>query len=163
MQHSKRHLAAAEAHAGPWSKGGLGIEEATREPRQGCCQLTGKSERRGPWRHLQGVSLGGAAAAAHCPLLAILWGPWSLGDACLWVKKRRKGMVWECSPEGECALGPLSCGFFTLLCRWEPKGSSQGKISIEYSPAFHVCPFRFVVSTDWLVPGQGVFSQCSWS
>ena len=41
------------------------------EPRRGCCQLTGQSEKRGPWRQVQGVS-------CHCPLLPwlqVLWGP----------------------------------------------------------------------------------------
>ena len=32
---------------------------------------------------------------------------------------------------------------------------SQGRIPIEYASAFQVCPFRVVVSTDWLASGQG--------
>ena len=33
-----------------------------------------------------------------------------------------------------------------------------GRFPIEYSSAFQVCPFRVTVSTDWLVPWQGVTS-----
>ena len=34
------------------------------------------------------------------------------------------------------------------------KGGPRG-ISIKYSLAFQMCPFRVMVSTDWLTPGQG--------
>ena len=33
---------------------------------------------------------------------------------------------------------------------------SQGRISIEYSSAFQVCPFRVTVSPDWPARGQRV-------
>ena len=39
---------------------------------------------------------------------------------------------------------------------------SQGRILVDYPSAFQVCPSRVLVSTDWLTPGQGVISQCSW-
>ena len=42
-------------------------------------------------------------------------------------------------------------------------GEVSGRISIEHSSAFQVCPFRVMVPTDWSVPGQGVISHCSWS
>ena len=45
----------------------------------------------------------------------------------------------------------------------EGEGRSQGRISLDYSSAFQVCPFRVVVSTDWSMSGQGVISQCSWA
>ena len=32
---------------------------------------------------------------------------------------------------------------------------SQGRIPIEYTSAFQVCPFRAMVSTDWSALGQG--------
>ena len=35
---------------------------------------------------------------------------------------------------------------------------SQGRITIEDSSAFRVCPFRAIVVTDWSVPEQGVIS-----
>ena len=31
---------------------------------------------------------------------------------------------------------------------------SQGRIPVEYSLAFQVCPFRVMFSTDWLALGQ---------
>ena len=64
---------------------GLSVEEATGEPLgsallwlprnvtgkmravAGCCQLTAKSEKRGLWRQVQGVSLGRAATACCSP------------------------------------------------------------------------------------------------
>ena len=30
-----------------------------------------------------------------------------------------------------------------------------GRIPIEYSSTFQVCPFKVLVSTDWSAPGQG--------
>ena len=45
----------------------------------------------------------------------------------------------------------------------ESEGRSQGKDSAEHSSVLQVHPFGVVVSTDWSVTGQGVFSHCSWS
>ena len=41
-------------------------------------------------------------------------------------------------------------------------GEVSGEGFTEYSSVFQVCPFRVLVSTDWSVTGQGVFSHCSW-
>lgn len=49
-------------------QGGLRVEEATGEPRQGCCtQLAGMSEKRGPCRQNQGVGPDKAASLLGPP------------------------------------------------------------------------------------------------
>ena len=35
----------------------------------------------------------------------------------------------------------------------------QGRITVEYSSAFQMCPLKVVVSTDWLAPGQLVLAM----
>ena len=91
-----------------------------REPRWGCCQFTGKSEKRGPWRQGQGVSLG----RAFCPLfpwLQVLWGR---------LEVRRCSHVEEKEGEGKGMGGLLrerecTAGSFVLR-GWNP--ASLGKV-----------------------------------
>ena len=50
---------------GQWNKGGLGQRKQQERDQAGLPPLTEKSEKGGPWRQVQGVSLG-QAASAHC-------------------------------------------------------------------------------------------------
>ena len=38
---------------------------------------------------------------------------------------------------------------------------SQGRVSAKHSSVLQVGPFRVLVSIDWSVPGQAVFTHCS--
>lgn len=90
-------------------------------------------------------------------------GPQSLGEGkvkvtCLgrkgegWERCRHafdRGREWGLPSEGLLRVGLL--------------GSSQGRTSAVYLSCFQVCLFKVTFSTDFLAPGQGVFSQCCWS
>ena len=65
-----------------------------------------------------------------------------------------KGNGEGCSPEGD-STGSFVLRLFSLSCRRESEGQSQGRVSVKYSSVLQVCPLRVTVSTDWSVLGQG--------
>ena len=77
------------------------------------------------------------------------------------VEEGGKGNGAGCCPAAE-LTGSHALGLLFLSCRWESLGRSQGRVSVEYSSVFQVCSFRVMVSPDWSVTGQGVFSHCTW-
>ena len=73
------------------------------EPRQGCRELTEKSEKKGPWRKVQGVSLGRATTACCSPGCRSREDPYNLGEKIKDVhlrEKKGKGIL-----QGEPVLG----------------------------------------------------------
>ena len=69
-----------------------------------------------------------------------------------------KGNGEGCSPEGD-STGSFVLRLFSLSCRRESEGQSQGRVSVKYSSVLQVCPLRVTVSTDWSVLGQESFSH----
>ena len=67
----------------------------------------------------------------------------------------RRGMGQACSRDRKSVPWVLPLEGFM----WR----SQEQTSIEHSSAFQVCPFKSVVSTNWLAPRHGVISHRSCS
>ena len=79
------------------------------------------------------------------------------------VERRRESEWCALLTRGRVYAGSFVLRLLSLSCRQDSLERSQGRVSVDYSSVFQVCPFRVMVSSGWSVTGQGAFSHCSWS